>query len=419
VPLLFSFVVSVPNTRHFIVTPLGRPGKVDVSRSRFTLADLGYSVFVLMIWGLLGATLWWIVRFFADRVFVMDVHPPDWAKLEQGAPLGMNLFLVRGTARIEKMLRTCGGKRFLDVRFEEMDTQNKWDDVYREIDEAPNKTVRVWDFEYKAENAPAQRRKLVWLQRVLARGDRTVLLVSARTPQYIEDGDWKDVFAKFACIQWDDVVLRAKVEQQRKTGKLALPAPPHGYTARESANSYWLDEETEWSSALTFYREKLKLNAERARLIDELGERAAQYYEGLWCGSSMDEKLLLFHLARYGFVHGKSRRVLRRLMARGLVRRDPNLEVLSETFRLYVLHAAQRDNLAAIVKTVEDENVLRSLRTPIFTVILALLLLLFTTQKDLLTATSGLAAALATGLPLLAKVLGVFADRRLESVARL
>ena len=54
-----------------------------------------------------------------------------------------------------------------------------------------------------------------------------------------------------------------------------------------------------------------------------------------------------------------------------------------------------------------------SLRIPFFIVIISFILLLFATQKDLMTTTTALATALTTGLPMMMKLIGVFTERRL------
>ena len=47
-------------------------------------------------------------------------------------------------------------------------------------------------------------------------------------------------------------------------------------------------------------------------------------------------------------------------------------------------------------------------------IITSFMLLLFATQKDLLTTTTALATALTTGLPVLMKLIGVFTERRAD-----
>ena len=128
-----------------------------------------------------------------------------------------------------------------------------------------------------------------------------------------------------------------------------------------------------------------------------------------------DEKLLLYHLAHNGLANARGRRTIRRLMARGLVRRNPNLELFSESFRLYVLEAARREDIVSVDREKRGASTWDSLRVPFFVIIIAFILLLFATQKDMLTTTTALATALTTGLPVLMKLIGVFTERRTEA----
>lgn len=180
----------------------------------------------------------------------------------------------------------------------------------------------------------------------------------------------------------------------------------------------WLEKETAYNPFLRRLREELEPDTDRAHLIDEIAERAETYYAGLWASCRPDEKLLLDQLARNGLANGRNRRTLRRLIARGLVRRDPNLELFSETFRLYVLAAAQREDVVSRARAARGASTWDSLRLPFFIIIIGFLLLLFATQRDLLTSTTALATALATGLPIIMKLIGVFTEKRMGAPDR-
>ena len=158
-------------------------------------------------------------------------------------------------------------------------------------------------------------------------------------------------------------------------------------------------------------------DTDRRRLLDEICERAETYFAGLWSSCRQDEKLLLYQLAQNGLANGRNRRTLRRLIARGLVRRNPNLELFAESFRLYVLEAAERENIVTIAREARGASTWDSLRLPFFVIIISFLLLLFATQKDMLTTTTALATALTTGLPVLMKLVGVFTERRTDAKA--
>ena len=79
-----------------------------------------------------------------------------------------------------------------------------------------------------------------------------------------------------------------------------------------------------------------------------------------------------------------------------------------------MLAAAKRENVVSVAREQRGASTWDSLRVPFFIVIISFLLLLFATQKDLLTATTAFATALTTGLPLVMKLLGIFTEQRLD-----
>ena len=105
-------------------------------------------------------------------------------------------------------------------------------------------------------------------------------------------------------------------------------------------------------------------DAEPDSLLDEITERADTYYAGLWASCHDDEKLVLYNLAHNGLANGRNRRVLRRLIARGFVRRDPNLRLFSETFRRYVVVAARREHLVTRTRELRGASTWDTLRVP-------------------------------------------------------
>jgi hypothetical protein len=183
-------------------------------------------------------------------------------------------------------------------------------------------------------------------------------------------------------------------------------------------NLAWLRGETEQGAFLREIREELAphaATADREQLIDEIRERSNTYYAGLWASCSEDEKILLQQLARDGLLNGKDRKAVRRLLARGLVRRRPNLRLFNETFRLYVLAAAKRDDVP--LEGQEGPSAWDVIRLPLFVVIVSAIILIFATQKDLLNLTTGMVAALTTGLPAIVRLFGLFTERRSSSAA--
>ena len=133
------------------------------------------------------------------------------------------------------------------------------------------------------------------------------------------------------------------------------------------------------------------------------------------CGAP--ERVVLFQIAQYGVANANNRRVIRRLLTRGLLTREPELRLFNDTFRIFVCGRdqdvrKQRELDPAAVSTWDQ------LRIPLFIGLLVVAGVFLSTQRELANATSAIVTALATGLPVIVKLIGTFTDRRLAAVQR-
>lgn len=390
-------------------------------------ADWRHYLLLLIGAAVLLALFRYATRFIASRVLLIDVDAPRWmAQLPLSPSLGDHIFLVRGDRDADALTgpNPMGDRKFLDVSFAELDRSSGWDAMLETIDSSTaGANVRVTDFEFGINDSAANDQKLRWLERLMLLSDRTVILVSAVSPAFIMTTPppalamrgavlwyfdrWRALLSRFVTVTAADLQLSheqlTRQQEMRSTTRLAMKPPS------------WLEHETEYNCFLRGLRKELDPSADRHLLLDEISERARTYYAGLWESCNDDDKLLLYHLARHGLANGRNRRTLRRVIARGLVRRDPNVQLFSETFRLYILEAASRENLAARARAERPASTWDALRGPFFVVIISFLLLLFVTQKDLMSTTTALATALTTGLPVLMKLVGTFTERRSDS----
>jgi len=238
---------------------------------------------------------------------------------------------------------------------------------------AAGRNVRVIDFEHGINDSALNEKKLHWLERLLALADRTVIVVSNVSPAYVmttpapADTEapayverWRALLHHFVIVTAEELDLRHE-EWKRRNEAVSQITPPKNWLEKETAyNSFLrlLARELEAENSLRRARTGRDPDTDQRRFLDELGERAETYFAGLWSTCREDEKLILYHLAHNGLANARGRRTIRSLMARGLVRRNPNLELFSESFRLYVLEAGR----AAVIKSWQDgEFVLRHL----------------------------------------------------------
>jgi len=378
---------------------------------------------------------WYAAGFVAKRILLIDIHEPDWLARKPLSPsLGEHIFLVRRDRDLNTLTRDLA---FADVSFEALNRDDSWAAVLQTLDSSEaGRNVRVVDFEYAINDSTINDKKLHWLERLLALADRTVIVGSAVSPSYVLTTPppagvdstpyvdrWRALLHCFVTVTAEELDLRHEEWLRRNalhTVSQLTVAAPKSWLERETAyNSFLrrLFKELETETDLRRTRKESDPDTDQQRMLDELGERAETYFAGLWSSCRDDEKLLLYNLAHNGLANSRGRRVLRRLIARGLVRRNPNLELFSESFRLYVLEAAQRENIVSVAREKTGASTWDSLRVPFFVIIVSFILLLFATQKDMLTTTTALATALTTGLPVLMKLIGIFTERRTDAKA--
>jgi len=393
-----------------------------------------FHLVAIILFGLpILALFWYAADFVAKRILLIDVREPDWLARKPLSPtLGEHIFLVRRDRDLDSLTK---GLAFVDVSFATLDHDDHWSSALETLDSTEaGRNVRVIDFEYGINDGAINEKKLRWLERLLMLSDRTIIVASAVSPSYMPTTPpppsmppeetagyferWTTLMQCFVTVTAEELDLRDEEWERRnalRTVSQLSAAAPKTWLEKETAYNAFLrrlynELEAEGELRRTFGQSDSQLD--RRRLLDELCERAETYFAGLWSSCRQDEKLLLYQLAHNGLANGRNRRTLRRLMARGLVRRNPNLELFSESFRLYVLESADRENLVKIARENRGASTWDSLRLPFFVIILSFLLLLFATQKDMLSTTTALATALTTGLPVLMKLIGSFTERR-------
>lgn len=152
------------------------------------------------------------------------------------------------------------------------------------------------------------------------------------------------------------------------------------------------------------------LEMDRGQIFDEIRERAGLYYRSLWASLSDGEKLLLVHLAEEGLVNPKNHRPLKRLLARGLARRDPALRVMNETFRRFVI--SHKHEVLAIERRETEDSPWAHVKRPLTTVLLGVGVFFFATQREVFNTTLVFVTALAGALPQILQLVGFFGSSK-------
>ncbi len=372
------------------------------------------------------ALLWLAIRFISRRVFLLDIREPQW--FSEGPlqpPLGEHLFYVAGEDTIT-ILEERNSFRVVDLStFKQPDRHLQ---TLSEIEAGRHQFILCAELASNMSDRELTRQKLEFLEAAVRLSGRTVVVVSSLSPtlvlnacRYADEQTrhrWETILGAFLWIDDDQLFARLPAKDDdggglRWKGWLAVIAWAKQFTpkGREQADEederMWLSQE---SAANPFLAKVAGLVGVD---IDEFRERAERFYERLWTRCTPGERLMLMHVARYGFAHANDRRILRRLLARRLLARDPELRLFNDTFRLFVVGRAGEVE-AECQKESRPATVWDQLRIPLFIAVLVSGVVLIGTQKELATATSAILTALATGLPAIVKLTGVFTDRRVR-----
>ena len=143
----------------------------------------------------------------------------------------------------------------------------------------------------------------------------------------------------------------------------------------------------------------------QAQASDELVERAAQCYRGLWMSCSEDEKVVLGHVARHGLANSSARNIVRQLLGRGILHADPALRPMNETFRHFILTRECTKQVEAL-ESEDGPSAWDRLRIPLGVAVVGAGVFLFATQKELYNAIFGLVTAAAASVPALIQTVG-------------
>ena len=429
-PRALLFVAALPGAG-----PVGEARSFDAAAVAFVKAVAS----AILLLALLARLAWFISR----HVFLIDLFEPLWSEQEgELAAAGANLFLV--SRRPAWRFRDPEGG-FFRLRCKDLEGHPPdWPTPQLLWRSLPERDILVEGFEHRIGEPPFNDRKLALLEALVR--ERTVVVLSTVSPTPLaerpdvdarEGGEaagsqdaspgreerWRALLDKFTLVDQElvpgvkdseatvTVASLRKLWRQLRRGATAA--------AGDRLTSALLRRECGEQPFLLQIGCELDLLAprlDRQRLLEEFYDRAEGYYQSLWMKCSRDEKVVLGHLAEDGLVNEKNRRLVRRLMARGLIRRRPVFQLMNETFRRFVLSPACRSEVQQLEPT--DPSPWDRIRLPFFAVFAAGGVFFLGTQKELLEGAMPVVAAFTAGLPVLVKVADLFGGRRAGAAAK-
>jgi hypothetical protein len=201
-------------------------------------------------------------------------------------------------------------------------------------------------------------------------------------------------------MEWTDLLARLErarfgvctvAEAERRLERPALPR----------ATLRFLVDECRWSETLLAIGERLAAHPRshrlgRHELVELVLDAASSHYASLWRRCDDEEKLLLLQIARDGLANPHQPGVLRHLRRRRLVRADPRVRIVNESFRRFISEAESDQQIAAWEHP-KGKTTSARIRGPLAALAVVVAGLLLFTQQAFVTSTVTFAAG-AVGL---------------------
>jgi hypothetical protein len=405
----------------------GRPG----AAGRGAVAVAAATLFAILLLGL----LWGLAIFVSRHLFLVDLFEPLWSGREGEMPamVGSNVFLI---SRHRKWRVREDDRSFfrLDLKQLEEEPPGWASRILGVLSSVQDRNILLAGFEHRILEPAFNDQKLALLEDLVK--DRTVVVLSTVSPTVLfarpeggavapaaSPGSEERWWALFACFTLIDDDLRTGQEASaesvtvlslRRLRRLLRRGRRPTAAAHLRFDSKWLERECGSDPFLLQIGDELDpfvSSLDRRQLLEEFGERAESYYRALWASCSRDEKVVIGHLAQDGLVNEKNRRLVRRLMVRGLIRRQPYFRLMNETFRLYVISPACKGQVLHLEQAAGASSWDR-LRRPFFAVLVAAAVFFLGTQRQLLDSTTAVVGAFTAALPVLLKVADALGSRR-------
>ncbi|HET7220841.1 MAG TPA: cache domain-containing protein [Vicinamibacterales bacterium] len=413
--------------------PVGTGGSTDVARDLRGSRDSGALLLVLGA-GLLALT-GGVVELFKRRVYLAGITQPLWACGALARNAGENVLVLCDPAT--KATQLAGlTPLLLGPIAQHDDFTSAWRRALSAADaESEDGAVLIADFDEALDDARAMERKLALLDDLVSDQSRRVVVVSQVSLRGLTDSlrhsavvtaaerrardrgaDGNPTDTKESTLERWKRVVKAFVIVERRTPTALEDGRDD---VRSSAVDFLVAERQSYPYVMRVCDDLLRSDAirdgrlTRAQTFDEVIERTLQFYRGLWASCSEDEKVVLGHIAQHGLANASVRSVVRRLLGRGLLRKDPAFRPMNATFRHFILTRECSVQVAAL-ETESGPSKWDRLRAPLGLAVLGVALFLFATQKELYNAIFGVATAAAASVPTLIQAVGKLVGRPLE-----
>lgn len=381
---------------------------------------------MLLVVAVLCAVSYFIVRFAARRILLLDLPAPRTTPTGDFVPAAdqeCKRVLVLGLPTFYRCNKPDDGYETIDLGA--IDPKD-WQDQIDRVQSPPDRTIIIERFEFNRHDPELNERKLRLLENLI-NTDRSAVVHSSVDPSDFalvskkkEPADAKDEQPdsnkkKKQADKEDSGETDEDRSQARDRWAAALssfvramafdpadlyPSPPHGTLSKAVQAG-----DTPWRYLESLAPRLQVESSDDETLILEVGDQAENYYRALWSACSREERMTLCRVARDG-LNSRLDPDLRPLMQKHFIVRDPDLRLMDEGFRRFVFRTATEEGVFTFLAEIESHW--EVLRAPLLLVLLGVIAFLFFTQKELFDSTISLISAITGGGLTLLKLFGIF-----------
>jgi hypothetical protein len=221
--------------------------------------------------------------------------------------------------------------------------------------------VVVDHFEYQWGNPVQNREKRVFIEGLLSRNIKICIMSAwnpfdwverpAKTPSppalLSPQGPWTDLFHTFGLAYFIPNHIEGVIREWLRPETGDGPIEDRGQLLmvnrllnQESAVTFHMKKIGNW---IRSFKEWPMWSPQEMK--EQFRLAAFPYYQSLWESCSVPEKLALYHVASDGYLHTHNPELVG-LCQKGLLRLDPDIQLLNESFRSFVMEIATNTGIA-------------------------------------------------------------------------
>jgi len=373
-----------------------------------------------------------LARFVVRRIFLLDVVEGLYLPTFSMTEMKESTFLVQASPYVTSN-GAFDSKKYHYIDLAAVASQDNW--AHNVVSAATVKDIPVWvfidHFEFRMNDRAYNSQKLQLIES-LQDANKSIIIKSSHLPSEFSfnspartngNGEvdelsdtWAKMMTRFRRVYearpnckvledaFDELEKNETLPKQDRKKILDLAK----FTKSECSVGPWLTQTgKEIIESLATTKE-----LDRNNIAGQLIDRTELVYRKLWCSCTKNEKLTLLHLAQDRLLSHNDPEI-KPLLQRRLIKFAPDIRLMNETFRAYVLAQCFIDvDESAAMQDAETKarrsSSLEPFKIPILVGFVAAVLFLFLTQKDLANSSWTFVTAATTGIPAVFKLLSLF-----------